>query len=338
MNEKKSIFSLTLIGILVFSIITPAYAEVSGLNIDKINYIPGEEITFSGTVEEGSSGLVTVVIRDHTDEFVLLTQALINQDYTFQRSIDINQRFTKFGLYNATAFIFNMTAGERVTFELFGEDSLPDVPQSEIITSNDFEVNLQETIIIDEQKNLLPNEGLQEISEKKDKKLADFIDPNKDPQHYLDRYYNEPSYKDWFDKNYPDLTIEEAVGVSTNFIITETIEKNLENVIPDEMIPDAEAISVVEDPLISDGAGSREAALFGLALGGLAVLFTAVYGIKQRVDSNSENISENKESIKKRMFGSLLGEDPIDVVKNRLANGNITVEEYDNLKKALEKK
>ena len=338
MNEKKSIFSLTLIGILVFSIIIPAYAEVISLNIDKINYMPGDEITFSGTVEEGSSGLVSVVIRDHTNEFVLLTQALIKQDNTFQRNLDINQKFTKFGLYNATAFIFNMTAGEWVTFELFDEDSLPEVPQSEIIAPNEFEVNQQETIIVDEQNNLLLSESSQITSENKDKKLADFVDPNKDPQHYLDRYYNEPSYKDWFERNYPDLTIEEAVGVSTNFVLSETIEENIENIIPEEIIPDAEAISVVEDPLIVDSAISRDAALFGLALGGLAVLFTAVYGIKQRVDTNSENISQNRESIKKKMFGSLFGKDPIDVVKNRLANGEITVEEYDNLKKALEQK
>jgi len=337
MNEKKSIFSLTLIGILVFSIITPAYAEVISLNIDKINYITGNEIAFSGTVEEGSSGLVSIVIRDHTNEFVILTQALIKQDNTFQRSIDINQKFTKFGLYNAIAFIFNMTAGERATFELFAVGSLPKVSQSEIIAPNKFVINIQETIVVDEQNNLLPSDSSQITSEKKDEKLADFIDLNKDPQHYLDRYYNEPRYKDWFDRNYPSLTIEEAVGISTNFIITETIEKNIENIITEEIIPDAEAISVVIDSLNSDSTDSREAALFGLALGGLAVLFTAVYGIKQRVDSNSENISQNRESIKKKMFGALLGKDPIVVIKNRLARGEITVEEFDHLKIALQR-
>jgi len=336
MNEEKSIFSLTVIVILVFSIIVPAYAEVTSFNIDKINHILGDEITFSGTVEEGLLGFVSIVIRDQTNEFVLLTQALIKQDNTFQRIIDINQKFTKFGLYNATAFIFNMTAGESITFELFVEGSLPDVSQSKIIALNDLEINLQETIVVDEQNNLLPSDSSQITFEKKDEKLADFIDPNKDPQHYLGRYYNEPSYKDWFDRNYPDLTIEKAVGISTNFIITEIIEKNIENIIPEEIIPDAKAISAVIDSLDSDSADSREAALFGLALGGLAVLFTAVYGIKQRVDSNSENISQNRESIKKKMFGSLFGKDPIDVVKNRLANSEITIEEYICLKKALE--
>lgn len=336
MNEKKSIFSLTLIGILVFSIIIPAYAEVTSLNIDKINHILGDEITFSGTVEEGSSGLVSIVIRDHTNEFVLLTQALIKQDNTFLRSIDINQKFVKFGLYNTTAFIFNMSAGQSVTFELFDEDSLPEVSQSEIIAPTEFEINLQETIVMDEQNNLLPSKSSQITFEKKDEKLADFVDPNKDSQHYLDRYYNEPSYKDWFDRNYPDFTIEEAVGISTNFIITETIEKNIKNIIPEEIIPDVEAISVVIDSLNSDSTDSREAALFGLALGGLAVLFIVVYGIKNRVDTNSENLSQNRESIKKKVFGSLFGKDPIDMIKNKLVNGEITNEEYNNLKKALE--
>ena len=44
-------------------------------------------------------------------------------------------------------------------------------------------------------------------------KIASFVDPNKDPQHYVDRYNNEPRYKDWFDTNYPDRTIYEAVGI-----------------------------------------------------------------------------------------------------------------------------
>ena len=42
----------------------------------------------------------------------------------------------------------------------------------------------------------------------------DFVDPNKDPTHYVTRYLNEPEYKEWFDRNYPDYTIYEAVGMS----------------------------------------------------------------------------------------------------------------------------
>ena len=44
-------------------------------------------------------------------------------------------------------------------------------------------------------------------------KIASFVDTTKDPQHYIDRYNNESAYKEWFDTNYPDITIEEAVGL-----------------------------------------------------------------------------------------------------------------------------
>ena len=42
-------------------------------------------------------------------------------------------------------------------------------------------------------------------------KVPGFPDPEKDLQHYLDRYENEPKYKEWFDKNFPDQTIQNVV-------------------------------------------------------------------------------------------------------------------------------
>ena len=51
--------------------------------------------------------------------------------------------------------------------------------------------------------------GLEEPVEK-----PAFVDPNQDPQYYVDRYNNEPSYKEWFDENYPEYTsIYQAVGL-----------------------------------------------------------------------------------------------------------------------------
>ncbi len=48
----------------------------------------------------------------------------------------------------------------------------------------------------------------------KDLGLAPFVDETKDPQSYVDRYNNEPSYKEWFDENYPEYSsIYQAVGL-----------------------------------------------------------------------------------------------------------------------------
>ncbi len=49
--------------------------------------------------------------------------------------------------------------------------------------------------------------------DKSEKPILSFVDTTRDPQYYIDRYNNEPIYKEWFDKNFPDYTIYEAVGV-----------------------------------------------------------------------------------------------------------------------------
>ncbi|MCH7647049.1 MAG: hypothetical protein IIA83_00365 [Thaumarchaeota archaeon] len=46
--------------------------------------------------------------------------------------------------------------------------------------------------------------------------IAAFVDQKKDPQSYVDRYNNEPTYKKWFDSNFPEhSSIYEAVGIPT---------------------------------------------------------------------------------------------------------------------------
>jgi len=65
---------------------------------------------------------------------------------------------------------------------------------------------------------LLPKNRAVKEEKPKKSKLASFVDPKKDPQHYIDRYNKEKKYKAWFDKNYPNLTIEEAVGLKPSTI------------------------------------------------------------------------------------------------------------------------
>ncbi len=53
-----------------------------------------------------------------------------------------------------------------------------------------------------------------EPTEPEDLGLAPFVDESKDPQSYVDRYNNEKTYKDWFDKTYPEYeSIYQAVGL-----------------------------------------------------------------------------------------------------------------------------
>jgi len=64
--------------------------------------------------------------------------------------------------------------------------------------------------------------------------IRDFIDPSKGKQYYLDRYYNEPAYKDWFDTYYPSYSIEDAVEI----VIRDTSpKKELKPRVPDFVDP-----------------------------------------------------------------------------------------------------
>ncbi|MDA0757031.1 MAG: hypothetical protein O2864_07000 [Crenarchaeota archaeon] len=54
--------------------------------------------------------------------------------------------------------------------------------------------------------------------------IASFVDQTKNLQYYIDRYDNEPQYKEWFDENYPQYSsIYQAVGLDEP-VVTQTNE------------------------------------------------------------------------------------------------------------------
>jgi len=397
--NRKNLFSLTIIGILFSSITIPAYAEVETIQTDKLFYSNGDTIIFSGTVDYDSTGLVSIVIRNSNDEFVLLTQAIIKPDNTFERSVNSNEKFSIHGIYNTTAFIVNLSEGAFTIFD-YSHDGFPVNPSIS---------NLNDTSQVP-----ATNTGSQTIEKQPEpksiSKIASFVDPTKDPQHYIDRYNTETAYKKWFDTNFPNLTIEEAVGLSKTieetqhrsdifqfidpdqdpqFYIdrynTETAYKKwFDTNFPEQTIYEAVGITpleltqnIVDDSTIHEPPKSTqelsqrqvqsstinpsidtrnaEVAPMLLALGGLGILFGAVYGVKRRVDSNTEQISKNNTKLekkvnnnteqifqnrfwlKKKLMSLKFTDEPVNVIKERLAKGEITVDEYYRLLRALKK-
>ncbi len=73
-----------------------------------------------------------------------------------------------------------------------------------------FDTNFPDYTIEDAIELAIPGTFTEEDSEKP---ILSFIDTTLDPQYYIDRYNNESTYKEWFDENFPDYTIYEAVGV-----------------------------------------------------------------------------------------------------------------------------
>ena len=311
------------LGLLLFLglVANPAFAEVTSLQTNNESFYKGDEIEFSGTVEDGSTGLVTIVIRDLNDEFVLLTQAIIGDDNSFERKIKIENKFTENGNYNAIGFILSMTKGATTNF---------DVSLNEIPITEDYEIDeiINQKIInnnpITVEPPIKPAEPLEIVSNTYN---VDFVDPHKDPYHYVERYYSEPSYKSWFDRNYPGQTIEKFVGYTddTYSIVPEIIDN--------EIIPEAQASSIAQPT--QNITNNSDIAQISLSIAALGILFGAVYGVKRQVDSNSKQISLNKYTIRKKILNPILGLNPKEILQTRLAKGEITLEEYDKLKTKL---
>ena len=72
-----------------------------------------------------------------------------------------------------------------------------------------------------------------------------------------------------------------------------------------------------------------------LAIGGLGILFGAVYGIKRKVNDNTRQISINTESIKNKIIKPITRTNPLDILEIRLAKGEISLEEFERLEKKL---
>ncbi|KFM20043.1 Short domain protein [Marine Group I thaumarchaeote SCGC AAA799-P11] len=155
--------------------------------------------------------------------------------------------------------------------------------------------------------------------------IADFVDPNKDKQYYLDRYYNEPTYKSWFDRNYPGITIEQAVGIDSE-------DSTMDSILNKEFIQEADATLVNQE---TPQTNNSEMAQMMLAIGGFGLLFGAVYGVKRKVNDNTRQISINKDTIKNKIIKPITRTNPLEILQIRLAKGEITIEEFESLEKKL---
>jgi len=155
-------------------------------------YENGDNVIITGNINnyDSSSGeFLTYFIRSPINELVTIGQVTPSSDGSFQYS------FTASGPYWSSS-------GNYVAKSHFGEIS-------------------SETIIVytigstPEPAPEPPLHGDPEPEpESKELGIASFVDKTKDPQHYVDRYNNEPSYKKWFDENYPQYdSIEQAVGL-----------------------------------------------------------------------------------------------------------------------------
>jgi len=172
----------------------------------------GDPITgYKIEVKEGTNSYK--ILTENTGKNTKYTHLNLKSDTTYQYRI--------FAI-NSVGTSIQSAQTNTITIESELEPNIPDFVEpekgaqyyldrynNEVAYKDWFDSNFPDYTIQDAIELAIPDA----FSEDTEKPILPFVDPNKDPQYYVDRYNSDASYKEWFDTTYPDYTIEEAVGL-----------------------------------------------------------------------------------------------------------------------------
>ena len=182
----------------------PGEIKVKTLNVEKSSYFMKEEILIFGTVDGYKfKSTVAIMIRNPSNGFLTLITTFPDKDGYYEAKIETDSKFKTDGTYTVTAFTDDPNRGTQAIF-YFSREAPPPPP---VKTLPGQSIQAEPTTTSE------PVTQPEPVTPKP-KPRPSFVDPQKDPQSYVDRYNNEASYKEWFDGNFPDYTIYEAVGLA----------------------------------------------------------------------------------------------------------------------------
>ena len=317
--RKEKLLALCCFFVIAVALIMPAYADIKSFKSDKTFYKKGDKIIFSGTTEEEDVGeFITVVIEDPAGNFVTLRQGYVTIDKNFTITIDTKEKFVSHGIYNATAFVENKTNSVWKTFD-FSLDGSPVIhptsqpaptpqptqqPAPSQPTSTPQPTQQPSSQSDEENENESDSDEL--TIQEKIKERIEAAKKQKEAQ------TNPPQTES-------ESTVDQTTGESTTTLDDTT------------MTGDKSGTIGISTPI---DLGSN-LLYVAIGLGGAGAIAGVVYGIKNknRHDRDDKPIVKIKEPSVK----SAPSEDDyaLMILKNRLAKGEITIDEYNALRDAL---
>ena len=176
--------------LLVSGIYAASAGSIISIELDTDVLVPGEIVELTGSVESSLAGKpVGVEIKDSEGEIILI------------RSIttDSNGNFTlKFKIPSSASGELEIITSVEIDGQSFSESisvMLDTAAAEAAAEAAAAEAAVKTTVKI--------GEG-----------ALSFVDPSKGVKHYVERYTMEPDYKAWFERNYPDYTFYEGIGIT----------------------------------------------------------------------------------------------------------------------------
>lgn len=197
---------------LLFSIfvlfLAPAYAEVLNVSSDESEYFDGDTIKISGKVkfDPDIPSVIIQILTPAKDNFASIANAIPNSDGSFSTTFHAggptwpaDGTYTVRVSYGGTDEISLKYAKSSPEKSTSAEEPNTPTKQSEIISNEQPEKTTSPTIS-------------EEANQKPKTHIPGFPALDKSPQYYIDRYNNEPDYKDWFNSQFPQQSIYQVLG------------------------------------------------------------------------------------------------------------------------------
>ena len=165
-------------------------AVLSKTSVD-VGYEQSEQVKVYGTINNVNKSTRVNITYTYPDGTTNGVQVFTTDSGVYETVLDLDTNSPK-GVYEILVTSKNKVIG---ILELEVVEKKLEAPPSPKVVATDTEKDPIESPTILE------------------KPKFSFVDESKDPWSYVDRYHNEASYKEWFDENYPDYTIYEAVNL-----------------------------------------------------------------------------------------------------------------------------
>jgi hypothetical protein len=314
--RKEKLLALCCFFVITVALIMPAYADIKSFKSDKTFYKKGDKIIFSGTTEEEDVGeFVTVIIEDPAGNFVTLRQGYVTIDKNFTVTVDTKEKFASHGIYNATAFVVNKTNAVWKTFDfsldgspVIHPTSQPTQPQTQTPTPSQQQSSQT-------QPASSPQTNQEEETGNEEKTIQEKIQERIEAAQKQREAQANPSPQTESESTVDQTTTGESTTATDDTTVT-----------GDK--PATTGISTAID------LGSNMLYVV-IGLGGAGAVAGVVYGIKNK--NRHDRVDKPVVKIREPSVKSTPTEDDyaLMILKNRLAKGEITIDEFNALKEAL---
>ncbi|MGQ0638620.1 MAG: hypothetical protein ACT4N1_04630 [Nitrososphaerota archaeon] len=315
--RREKLLVLCCFFVTAVALIMPADADITSFKTDKTFYKKGDKVIFSGTVEDEDVGeFVTIIVEDPAGNFVTLRQGFVTIDKDFTVTIDTKEEFLSHGVYNATGFVVNKTNSVWETFD-FSLDGSPVVhptpqpaPTQQPIPQQPSQQNPSQT---QQFTSTPPNDEVESEIDDEEKTIQEKIKERIEAAKQQREAETNPPLQTGSDETGVNQTTIESMATDA----TKVTGNNPTSGVSTAIDLGSNLLYVV------------------LGLGGAGATAGVVYGInKNRRNGGNKPVVKIREPSERSSVPSE-NDYALMILKNRLAKGEITIDEFNALKEAL---